>query len=131
MEATEVFKALSDRTRLRIVSLLARYHGLSVSHLVLALGVPQWHVSRHLQRLRRVGIVRSDSSGTWRHYSIRDDVRKLVRSLLAAVAERVDAQLLRQDLERLRAMLQRPRKAPLPSGAAAGIVVGGFRPRRE
>jgi len=110
MDAAQVFKALSDKTRLRIVSLLARYDGLCVSHLVEALGLPQWRVSRHLQRLRRLGLVRSRTRGTWRHYCLSEGLHKVVRGVLAAVGERLDAQALRQDVERLRAVLGRRRE---------------------
>lgn len=110
MDAAQIFKALSDKTRLRIVSLLARNDSLCVSHLVEALGIPQWRVSRHLQRLRRLGIVKSRSRGTWRHYSVAEGLHKAVRGVLAAVAERLDTHVLRQDVERLRAVLGRRRE---------------------
>ncbi|MCX7599604.1 MAG: metalloregulator ArsR/SmtB family transcription factor [Armatimonadetes bacterium] len=110
MDAAQVFKALSDKTRLRIVSLLARYDGLCVSHLVEALGMPQWRVSRHLQKLRQLGVVRSRTRGTWRHYSLTDGLRQAVRRVLAAVEERLDTQALRHDVARLRAALTRQRE---------------------
>lgn len=116
MDAAQVFKALSDRTRLRIVSLLARHDGLCVSHLVEALGLPQWRVSRHLQRLRQLGLVRSRTRGTWRHYSLAEGLHQAVRRVLAAVGERLDTQALRQDLERLRAVLSRRRYEQLSQG---------------
>lgn len=110
MDAAQIFKALSDKTRLRIVNLLARHDGVCVSHLVEALGIPQWRVSRHLQKLRRLGLVRSRTRGTWRHYSVAEGLQKAVRGVLAAVAERLDAQALREDMERLRAALGRRRE---------------------
>lgn len=105
-----MFKALSDDTRLRIVSLLAKCRRVSVSQLVEALEAPQWHVSRHLGRLRQLGIVHAHNSGTWRYYSIHDDVRDVVDRLLAAVRVKVEGSVFAQDLARLRNLLGRERR---------------------
>lgn len=60
---TEVFRALADATRLRLVLHLS--HGESnVSGLVAALDVPQSTVSRHLAVLRSSELVRSERRGT-------------------------------------------------------------------
>lgn len=121
MKATDLLRALSDETRLRIVSLLAKYRHISVSQLVEVLETPQWRVSRHLQRLRQLGIVHAHSSGTWRYYSIRDEVREVVGGILAAVREKVQGSVLNRDLERFRELLRQERKA--------GSLRGGDLPR--
>lgn len=60
---TEVFRALADPTRLRLVLHLS--HGESnVSGLVAALGLPQSTVSRHLATLRSAALVEGESRGT-------------------------------------------------------------------
>jgi len=60
---TEVFRALADPTRLRLVLHLS--HGeCNVSGLVAALGLPQSTVSRHLATLRAAALVQRDSRGT-------------------------------------------------------------------
>lgn len=68
----EVFKALSDSTRLRIVHLLLSVHGTSlcVCEIVDALEQPQYNVSRHLGILRRAGLLSETRDGRWVHYSI-------------------------------------------------------------
>lgn len=77
MERTaKILKALSDPTRLRIVSLL-RHGELCVCDLTEALQIPQSTVSRHLASLKNAGWVKSRRSGKWMHYLLLDDVPSL------------------------------------------------------
>jgi len=64
-----IFRAFSDRTRLRILSLLKQGE-LCVGDLVEILKVPQPKVSRHLAYLRKAGLVRTRESGLWNFYSL-------------------------------------------------------------
>ena len=64
------FRAFSDRTRLRILSLLRDGRELCVCDLIVVLGVPQAKVSRHLAYLRRAGLVRARKQGLWSFYSL-------------------------------------------------------------
>jgi ArsR family transcriptional regulator len=64
-----MFRAFSDRTRLRILHLL-RGGELCVCHLVGILGVPQPTASRHLAYLRKAGLVLARKDGLWMHYSL-------------------------------------------------------------
>jgi ArsR family transcriptional regulator len=63
------FRALSDRTRLRILHLLGGGE-LCVCHLVDILGVPQPTASRHLAYLRRAGLVMARKEGLWMYYRL-------------------------------------------------------------
>ncbi|HEX4072541.1 MAG TPA: metalloregulator ArsR/SmtB family transcription factor [Planctomycetaceae bacterium] len=64
-----VFRALSDRTRLRILHLLLPGE-LCVCHLVDVLDLPQPKVSRHLAYLRRAGLVIARKEGLWNYYRL-------------------------------------------------------------
>lgn len=64
-----IFRAFSDRTRLRILNLL-RGGELCVCDLIDVLGVPQPKVSRHLAYLRRAGLVSARKDGLWSYYSL-------------------------------------------------------------
>lgn len=64
-----VFRAFSDRTRLRVLSLL-KTGETCVCDLVSTLGVPQAKVSRHLAYLRRAGLVLARKEGLWHYYSL-------------------------------------------------------------
>lgn len=99
---SDIFKALADETRLRVLNLLIEANeSLCVCELVDALKLPQYHVSRHLQVLRNVDLVDVEKRGTWGYYVVRRDVpqNKLLFSFLKgfAVGERFaeDAKNLR------------------------------------
>jgi len=64
-----LFRAFSDRTRLRILHLL-RAGELCVCDIVGVLGVPQPTASRHLAYLRRAGLVTSRKDGLWSYYRL-------------------------------------------------------------
>lgn len=64
-----LFRAFSDRTRLRILSLL-KDGELCVCDLVSVLRVPQPTASRHLAYLRRAGLVRVRKERSWNYYSL-------------------------------------------------------------
>lgn len=76
----EVFKALSDPTRLRLVKLLNECQAgvckggpLCVNALAHQLGVTQPAVSQHLRILRQAGLVRGARNGAFMHYSLDPD----------------------------------------------------------
>jgi ArsR family transcriptional regulator, arsenate/arsenite/antimonite-responsive transcriptional repressor len=65
----QLFRALSDDTRRRILALVAS-GDVCVCHIHEALGVPQPTVSRHLAYLRRAGLVSGRRDGLWVHYRL-------------------------------------------------------------
>lgn len=80
-----LFRALSDRTRLRILSLLTAGE-LCVCDLVAVLDVPQPKASRHLAYLRRVGLVAARKDGYWNYYRIATSPGPLQAKLLECVS---------------------------------------------
>jgi DNA-binding transcriptional ArsR family regulator len=73
-ELSDVFKALSDPTRLSLVKLLSDHKGaLCVNALARRLNVTQSAVSQHLRVLRQTRLVRSDRRGSSVHYSLDQD----------------------------------------------------------
>jgi len=71
MKATaQIFKALSDETRLRIMALLVGGQELCVCDIMAALDLPQSTVSRHLSYLRNTGLVDDRRQGIWMYYRI-------------------------------------------------------------
>lgn len=70
-QLADIFKALSDPTRLRLVKLLVDYDGaLCVNALARKLGVTQSAVSQHLRILRQAGLVQGERYGPFVHYSV-------------------------------------------------------------
>jgi DNA-binding transcriptional ArsR family regulator len=78
-ELAEIFKALSDPTRLRLVKLLSECSpgeckgALCVNALAHRLGVTQSAVSQHLRVLRQARLVRGERRGHFVHYSLDQD----------------------------------------------------------
>ena len=66
----EVFKAFSDKTRLRMLLLLLNNGELCVCDLMETLQIPQSTASRHLGLLRSAGLVEGTRRGTWMYYEI-------------------------------------------------------------
>ncbi|MBX9446483.1 metalloregulator ArsR/SmtB family transcription factor [Dickeya chrysanthemi] len=66
----ELFKALSDETRLSIVLLLREAGELCVCDLCEGLQEPQPKISRHLALLRDAGLLVDRRQGKWIHYRL-------------------------------------------------------------
>lgn len=82
-----VFRAFSDRTRLRLLSALrARGDEVCVCDLVGVLGLPQAKVSRHLAYLRKAGLVTVRREGAWRYYALAEAGSEFQRKLLDCLA---------------------------------------------
>ena len=82
-ELTEVFKALSDPTRFRLVKLLRDHGGaLCVNALANRLDVTQSAVSQHLRVLRQAHLVVSDRHGPSVHYILNQEKFSQHKALL-------------------------------------------------
>jgi ArsR family transcriptional regulator, arsenate/arsenite/antimonite-responsive transcriptional repressor len=80
-----MFRAFSDRTRLRILHLL-RAGEACVGDIVTALQVPQPRVSRHLAYLRKAKLVVARKAGLWSYYSLASVQSPFHQNLLDCVA---------------------------------------------
>ena len=76
-----LFQALADRTRLRLLNLMADQE-VCVCYFVEILDVPQPKISRHLAYLRRMGLVACRREGKWMHYRIAAPQDQFARQLL-------------------------------------------------
>ena len=76
-----MFRAFSDRTRLRILHLLLGGE-LCVGDLVKILQVPQPTASRHLAYLRRAGLVLTRKNGLWNFYKLAEVKTPFHRDLI-------------------------------------------------
>jgi ArsR family transcriptional regulator len=80
----ELFKALADPARVRIVNVLATTdEPVCACELIEPLGLAQPTVSHHLKKLTEAGLLEREQRGKWAYFSLkRDAVEKL-----AAVAD--------------------------------------------
>ena len=85
-----LYMALADRTRLRILNLL-RDGEVCVADFTEVLGDSQPKISRHLAYLRNAGIVGTRRDGKWIHYCISWPDDQSVRDVIAAVLNSLSA----------------------------------------
>ena len=112
-----LFAALSDRTRLRLLNLIADRE-ICVCYFVEILRTSQPKISRHLAYLRKAGIVAARREGTWMHYRLavpKDEVAaNIQRETLRHLREKPEMQ---RDIARLSSVCCAPQKFVLLQGA--------------
>jgi ArsR family transcriptional regulator, arsenate/arsenite/antimonite-responsive transcriptional repressor len=81
-----MFRAFSDRTRLRILHVLQGGE-LCVGDIVKILQAPQPRISRHLAYLRKANLVLVRKSGLWSHYNLAPAKMPFHRKLLECLAK--------------------------------------------
>ena len=98
------FRALADRTRLRLLNLIGNDE-VCVCFFVEILKTNQPKISRHLAYLRRVGIVGVRREGQWAHYRIIEpadtDAARLLKDTLSWLANDAEMQRDRQRLVKI------------------------------
>jgi DNA-binding transcriptional ArsR family regulator len=85
--SADVFNAIAEPRRRQIVELLARRGDMTVGALVVALGLPQPAVSKHLGVLRKVGVVVVIKQGQQRVYNLEAEQLKTVHDWVKAFEE--------------------------------------------
>ena len=82
----QVFKALADPVRLRLVSLIGAHQGgeVCVCELTDAFDLTQPTISHHLKVLREAGIIDSERRGTWVYYRLEPASLERMGALLTA-----------------------------------------------
>jgi len=66
--ATQMFKALSDEARLRVLNLIVKFGEMCISDLELVLDFTQTKSSRHLIYLKHSGLLNVRKKGQWTFY---------------------------------------------------------------
>lgn len=104
LEMETMFMAFADRTRLRLLNLMADDE-VCVNYFTEILGESQPKVSRHLAYLRNTGLVETRRHGKWIYYSIKwPESEGLVSVLNATLNALPDDPELRSDKLRLSSM---------------------------
>lgn len=101
-EIEELLQTLSNETRLRLMNLLlASEEEPCVCELEDALELPQYTVSRHLNRLKRTGLVDSRKDGVWSYYGISQGMECGTRAILESIGKILDGKTFKEDEKRL------------------------------
>jgi ArsR family transcriptional regulator len=95
------FLCLSDESRLRILYLIAKAEEMCISDLELILDFTQTKTSRHLNYMKRLGLLTSRKYDQWVYYQLATDKVQVVMSLLDDLDE---VEVLRHDLYEYRAL---------------------------
>ena len=85
-EAAERFKALADKTRLRILAILS-YGERCVCELVAILAMSQPSISQHLRKLRLAGFIKERKTAQWVYYALADDQTPLIQAILSELPD--------------------------------------------
>lgn len=122
----QFYRALADRTRLRLLNLLGDDE-VCVCFFVEVLGMSQPKVSRHLAYLRRAGVVASRREGKWMHYRVVEPQSEMAARVFREVrAWLMEEREMKRDRERLVKMCCAPQLpvqlqgAPRPQGLTTG-----------
>ena len=89
MDIREVFYALSDDVRLKIVRLLIAHSELCVCQFQEIFNLSQPHISFHLRILKKAGLVNSRKVGKWSYYSLNKE-NPLLENLIPIIEKNVN-----------------------------------------
>ena len=97
----QVFKSLSDESRIRILHLLIHNKELCISDLEQILGFTQTKTSRHLTYLKNAGIVQARKLDQWVFYAIKEEGHDILSQIFTYLQK--DSRL-NQDLDTYKAL---------------------------
>jgi len=123
-----LFAALADRTRLRLLNLIAGRE-VCVCYLVEILRQGQPKISRHLAYLRNAGVVAARREGKWMHYRVERPEDSAAALILDAVFESFQSDReMKSDLTRLNRACCEPERfvslqgVPIPIQSATIVL---------
>ncbi len=101
----QLFKAISEEIRLRIVVLLAERE-LCVCDLMNLLDLPQSSVSRHMAKLKSAQMVIDRRDGKWVHYRLNSEINSYLPSFDIMILQFMERQPYKSDREKLSHLVQ-------------------------
>lgn len=107
MSPLELFKALSDLTRLQCVLLIQQEKELCVCELMAALELSQPKISRHLALLKETGLLEAERRGQWIYYRLSSELDSWVLSIIEQASPQHN---LAELSHRLNTMGERPER---------------------
>ena len=92
--SVNLFRALADETRLKMLVLMHRHGELCVCDFVTILGITQSKASRHLRYLRAAGLVEDRREAVWMHYQLPRRMKPAHRLILETTLKTVESRIL-------------------------------------
>ncbi len=98
---SQIFKACSDESRLRILNLIFQNKEMCISDLEQILDFTQTKTSRHLIYLKNSGILVTRKIDQWVFYSLKEEVLEIIGQIFQFLSK---DQILKQDAETFKTM---------------------------
>ena len=92
IQPIDLFKVLSDPTRLKLFQILFQKEARCVGELVEMLDQPQPTISRHLNHLKKLGILNAVREGTWMWYEMADNLPSWCEDILETTYKTISEQ---------------------------------------
>lgn len=127
--ASTVLRLLADPTRVRLLALLDREE-LTVAELAAVLHLAQPRVSTHLAKLKEAELVRDRRAGVSAYYRANAEADPTLAALVASLRDTLSDALLREDAERLPAVLAQRARAEGWADTVAGDMERHYSPGR-
>jgi ArsR family transcriptional regulator len=99
----QLFKALSEEPRVRILNLMFMKGEMCITDLEIILEFTQAKTSRHLSYLKNSGIVNARKADQWVFYSIKEEVNDLIKLIFEYFNKDY---ILKKDLENFESLLK-------------------------
>ena len=82
-KGADIYKALSDESRIRIMHLVLKNQEMCISDLELILDFTQTKTSRHLTYLKNIGLLKSKKVDQWVYYYINTTYHDILNHLFS------------------------------------------------
>ncbi|MDB5274270.1 MAG: arsR [Chitinophagaceae bacterium] len=82
-KGAEIYKALSDESRIRILHLILKNKEMCISDLELILDFTQTKTSRHLTYLKNTGLLKHQKTDQWVYYYINNSYHDIITKLFS------------------------------------------------
>jgi len=97
-KAENLLGALANKTRLRLLELMIAFNEeICVCEFEDALDLPQYSVSRHLNKLKDQGLVESRREGTWAYYSLSSELEAEKQGLINWIENNLNDEMTKED----------------------------------
>ncbi|MCX7647738.1 MAG: metalloregulator ArsR/SmtB family transcription factor [Elusimicrobiales bacterium] len=100
MKIVNLLKAFSDKTRLRIINLLYRREVCNCE-ITEILNISQPAVTKHIKKLKKIGILNERRKGWWSYYSLNlkdEEFKKIILDVLNGIK---NEKIAKNDLKKL------------------------------
>jgi DNA-binding transcriptional ArsR family regulator len=121
-DSVEIFNALGDKTRLRLVNLLLHAdQDVCVCEMVDALKLPQYQISKHLTILKSAKLLQASRRGTWVYYRLNCEDSPFLRDLFKVLSRHLNQQIFSNDAATLNQRLSLRQDGKCVVGFIAGV----------